>query len=200
MTKLWAIWGDDRDYDSGSEWIAGIYASEEDALADVVVLNDLVTQYKTMLQKTLRDSIQISQIFDVEEHLRKIRRIDENGGGCDLCEVHYTVAILVDNNIRSDAIGDEPKEETEKHLAAKVADIKSKLTEEARVDLMNFYNDQPFRGMGINGVLIPERQEGIQILEKEKLIVITYKNKKEYPYKITKLGKTVAASISEGES
>jgi len=189
MTKLWAIWGSDHDYDSGCDWIAGVYASEEAAQADCDVLDAILKKYNAAAKRP-------NARVDDEEYRRLITRIDPNGGG-DLCNVSYAVSILVDNDIRTMPIGAEPEEVTAAFWAAKREAIKALLTEDARVDLLRFYRGKPFRGMMVDDVVSPERQTGIHILTQNKLLLWPTRTN---PYALTALGKAVAAEIVKEKS
>lgn len=186
MTKFWAIWGDDHDYDSGSDWIAGVYATEEAAQTDCDVLEGIIKKYRAAAKRP-------NARVDDEEYRRLLTRIDANGGG-DLDNVSYTVGILVDNDVRMAAIGPEPEEVTEAIHAAKRAAIKAKLTVEARIDLLRFYRGKPFRGMMVDDVVSKERQEGIHVLTENKLLLWPTRTN---PYALTALGKAVAAEVAK---
>lgn len=184
MIKLWAIWGDDHDHDSGSDWVVGVYAVEADADADCAVLEAILKKYRAAAQRP-------NARVDDEEFRRLITRIDPNGG-CDLDNVSYAVGVLVDNNVRMAPIGPEPEEETIAFHKAKNAEIRAKLTEDARIDLLAFYRDKPFRGMMVDGDVSKDRSDGINILIQNKLLLFPTRSN---PYALTALGKTIAAEV-----
>jgi hypothetical protein len=192
MEKLWAIWGADHDYDSGDSWIAGIYANEDDAIIDCEVLNKVVAQFKrnppgTSTEHTLRD----------QEFSRIMTRIDDAGGGDISCLV-YCVSPLVDNNVRTSAIG--PETEFELRMAQETIyeEIKSQLTEHRKKMLLEFFKDIPYRGIvDENHRIVPELQDALDFLLMTRLIAHSYSS---YPYdkppfEITSLGKAVAKEL-----